>query len=155
MPPNTYGTATQLSSDNKQTTSTRSSLVSIYFTYRSIVKQLGNALIHFSTDMSFFADNPIAISALAIKVHAAYKDALNDYGHISDELMELRTLINRVAQHFKSTTISGHDFHSAQKILGCLGVLEDINTLFENFNRLASTNKRFIFTRVKLGKEDI
>ena len=60
--------------------------------------------------------------------------------------MELRTLIDRAAQHSKSTTISNDDFHYGQKILkDCQGVLEDLNSLFEKFNRLASTNKRFIF----------
>ena len=98
----------------------------------------------------------IAISQLAIKVYTAYKDAPDIYGNISDEVAGLQILIDKAEQHFKSATISSNDHRNGQKILkGCQSVLEDLNSLIEKYKSLASTNKRLVFKRVKLGMEDI
>ena len=98
----------------------------------------------------------IAISQLAIKVYTAYKDAPDIYGNISDEVAGLQILIDKAEQHFKSATISSNDHRNGQKILkGCQSVLEDLNSLIEKYKSLASTNKRLVFKRVKLGIEDI
>ena len=97
----------------------------------------------------------IAVSGLAVRVYLAYKDS-PDYRFILEDIAALRTLIDRVAQHFKSTTISDEDCHDGQRILkGCLSVLEDLNAFIEKYQRLASINKRLVFNRVKLGKNDI
>ena len=59
-------------------------------------------------------------------------------------------------KHFKSTIISSDDRHDGQKLLkGCLGVLEDLNSLFEKYMRRASTNNRISLMGVKVGGEDI
>ena len=98
----------------------------------------------------------IAISGLAFKVHAAYKSNGGDYSHISEEVEELQILIAKAAQHFKNTTISSDDHCYGRRIFkGCLGILEELNSLIEKFRSLASKNRKIIFTTVKLGKEDI
>ena len=98
----------------------------------------------------------IAISQLAIKVYTAYKDAPDIYGNIADEVAGLQVLIDRVERHFQSTTISSNDRRDGQKVLkGCQSVLEDLNSRVEKYKSLASTNKRLVFKRVKLGTEDI
>ena len=98
----------------------------------------------------------IAISGLAFKVRAAYKADGGDYSHISEEVEALQILIPKAAQHFKSTTISSGDHCYGQKVFkGCLSILADLNSLIQRFRSLASKNRRIIFTRVKLGKEDI
>ena len=98
----------------------------------------------------------ITISGLAYKVYTAYKDAPDNYRHISDEVEALQTLVDKVAEYFQSTTISSSDHDNGQKILkGCQSVLEDLNTLIEKYKSRVSTNKSVVFTRVKLGLEDI
>ena len=98
----------------------------------------------------------ITISGLAYKVYTAYKDAPDNYRHISEEAEGLKILIDKVAQYFKSTTISSNDHENGQKILkGCHSVLEDLKSLIEEYKSRSSTNKSLVFTRVKLGLEDI
>ena len=99
----------------------------------------------------------IAISGLAVKVYTAYKDAPDDYKHISEEVVALKILVDKVAQHFRSTNMSSNDRNDCQKVLeGCRSVLKDLNSLIEKYKSLASTtNKRQVFKRIKLSKEDI
>ena len=98
----------------------------------------------------------LAISGLAIKVYTAYKDAPEEYRHISEEVVALQILIDQVAQHFKSATMSSSDRLDGQNTLkGCQSVLKDLNTLIEKYKSLASSNKGLVFKRIKLGNEDI
>lgn len=93
----------------------------------------------------------IVISGLAIKVQTFYK---KDYRHIFEEVEVLRALIDRVAQHFRSTTMSSNDRQYGEKILrGCQSVLEDLNSLMEKYRRRVSTNHRLAFMRVRLGND--
>ena len=107
--------------------------------------------------LGYSVDDFIAISQLAIKVYTAYKDVPDIYGYIiADEVAELQVLIDRVEQQFKSATISNNERRDGQKVLeGCQSVLEDLNFLVEMYKIQASTNKRLVFKRVKLGMEDI
>ena len=117
----------------------------------------------YSTNMSFglVVGNFIAISALAIKVHAAYEDAGDCYKHILAELTTLRILIDKAQQHFKSTasttiTSDDHDNYHGQKLLGdCQGVLEDLDSFIGKCKRLAPSDQRPVFARLKLDNEDI
>ena len=96
----------------------------------------------------------IAISGLAIRVYTAYKDTSDDYRHISADVATLQALIEKVAQHFKGTTISSGDHQYGQKVLkGCQAVLEDLMSFIDKYNRLASIHKRLVLNRVKLGKD--
>ena len=98
----------------------------------------------------------VTISQLAVKVYTAYKDAPEDYRHISEEVEALQVLIDGAKEHFKSTTISSDNLHKGQKVLkSCHSVLRDLNSLIEEYKSLASTNKRPVFTGVKFGTEDI
>ena len=98
----------------------------------------------------------IAISQLALKVHSAYKDAPDNYRHISEEVKSLQIIINKAAKHFKGTTLSGEDRQEGQEVLkGCQSVLEDLNSLIEKYNSLSSASKHQFFTKVKLGTEDM
>lgn len=109
--------------------------------------------------------NFIAVSALTFKVYEAYKDAPDDYRHISisEDVLSLRALLDKVAHHFKATPVGSDDRPNGQKILkGCQGVLEGLYSLSEKYKRLVSTNKRLASTNkwlvlatVKLGKEDL
>ena len=102
------------------------------------------------------ARNFTAISALATKVSTNFKDALDGYGYISEEVLSLQDLIDKVAYHFKTTPLGSNYRRDSQKILeSCQSVLEDLNSLIEKYKRLASTNKRLVFMSVKFGKEDI
>lgn len=106
--------------------------------------------------MSFALGDIVTITGLAIKVHSAYKDAPDGYRHISEEVATLRSLIDKVARHFKSTNINSDDLYYGQKILkGCQGVLEDLSRLIEKHRKLASISKKLVITRVRLGQEDI
>ena len=99
--------------------------------------------------------NIIAISGLAVRVYISYKDS-PDYSFILEDIVALQALIDKVAQHFRSTNISDDDCHEGQAILkGCHSVLEDLNAFIEKYKRLASLNKSLVFNRVKLGKYDI
>lgn len=111
---------------------------------------------HLTMSFGYGVGDIIAISRLAIKVYSAYKDAPDDYKHISEEVVALQILIDKVVQHFQSTTISSHDRDNCLKaVKGCQSVLEDLNSLIEKYKSLTSTNKRLVFKRVKFGKEDI
>ena len=98
----------------------------------------------------------IAISGLAVKVYAAYKDAPDDYRHISDEVKSLEIIINKAARHFEKNTLSSNSQQEGQEVLkGCQNVLEDLNTLIEKYHSLSSANTSQVLKRVKLGTEDI
>ena len=98
----------------------------------------------------------LAISQLAAKVYTAYKDAPSCYKDVAEEVKSLQIIIKKAAQHFQSTALSDDDRQEGQEILnGCQSVLKDLDSLIENYKNLASTNKRLVFKRVKLGTEDI
>ena len=98
----------------------------------------------------------IAISKLAITVYTAYKDAPKDYQNIAEEVKSLQIMINKAAQHTKSTALSHNDLQEGQEVLrGCQSVLEDLNSLIEKWNSLSSATTSQVFKRVKLGTEDI
>ena len=98
----------------------------------------------------------IAISQLALKVHLAYKDAPDTYRHISKEVRSLQIIINKTIQHFEGTALSENDRQEGQEVLeGCQGVLEDLNSLIEEYDSLASANKHQVLKRIKLSTEDI
>ena len=99
----------------------------------------------------------IAISGLAVRVYTSYKDSdAPDHRHISEDIAALRVLIDKVASHSKSTSISNDYHHCGQKTLkACQSVLEDLNSFIEKYKRLASIDKRLVFNVVKLGKHDI
>ena len=98
----------------------------------------------------------IAISKLAMQVHAAYKDAPRDYRHISEEVSSLQIRINKAAQLFGSPTLGESNRSDGQEVLkGCQSVLEDLNSLIEKYNSIATSSKRQVFKKVQLGTEDI
>ena len=98
----------------------------------------------------------MAISGLAVKVYTAYKDAPGDYSNISDEVKSLDIIINNAAQHFRSTTFSDNKCREGQEVLrGCQKVLEDLDSLIVKYNDLASASTSRVFSRIKLGTEDI
>ena len=100
----------------------------------------------------------IAISGLAVKVYTAYKDAPDNYRHISDEVKSLQIIIDDSARHFKSTALNSDTVQKGQEVLrGCQNVLEDLNSLFEEYKRLhfGSANPIQVFNQVRLGAEDI
>lgn len=95
----------------------------------------------------------IAISQLAAKVYAAYKDAPDDCRHLSEEVLSLQIIIDRAVQHFQSTTLSDSDRQHGQKILkGCQSVLEDLNSLIDNYN---TGKTRQAFKKVMLESDDV
>ena len=97
-----------------------------------------------------------AISGLALRVYTAYKDAPDDYRNISDEVKSLHIIINRVARHFESITLSSQIQQEGKEVLeGCQNVLKDLDALIEKYNALASANTSQVFRRIKLGTEDI
>lgn len=98
----------------------------------------------------------IAISGLAIRTSIAYKDAPHDYKHISEDVAELKLLIDKVSPHFRGTTISREDKDYGEMVLkGCQSVLKDLMALIEKYKRLAGINRRLVLNGVKLGKENI
>src|SRR6266576_3738097 len=98
----------------------------------------------------------MAISGLAVQVYTAYKDAPDNYRHISDEVKSLQIIIDNAARHFKSTTLNNDSLQKGQEILkGCQNVLEDLNSLIEEYNCLSSPNKGQVLKRIKLSGEDI
>lgn len=98
----------------------------------------------------------IVISDLAMRVHITYKDTPNCYKHISEEVAVLRTLIEKVAQHFKRSAISKNDCHEGQKVLeGCQSVLKDLYSLMEKYKSRASTHKGLPFLGAKFGEDNI
>ena len=95
----------------------------------------------------------IAISRLAEKVHTAYKDAPKNYKHISEEVVALQLLIDKVVQHVKSTPISNNDHHDGLKVLkDCQGLLEDLNSLIEKYEIIRYSRDARVFERDYLGK---
>ena len=94
------------------------------------------------------------ISKLAATVHTAYKGAPIDYKYVAEEVDSLQSIINKVAQHF--TALGDNDRQKGQEVLkGCQSILEDLNSLIQMYNRLASINTSQVFQRVKLGADDI
>ena len=98
----------------------------------------------------------LAISGLAVQVYSAYKDAPEDYKHISEEVRSLQAIVDEAVKYYEDTVLSGSKRQEGQEALqGCQSVLEDLNSLIEKYRSLASTNKKQVFKRVKLGTEDI
>lgn len=95
----------------------------------------------------------IALSGLAIRVNAAYKNGPDNCRHISEEVVVLQVLIGKAAEKLKSTNISNYDRHDGQKVLkGCQRVLENLYSVIEKYKRLASM-KPLVFTGAKLGND--
>ena len=93
--------------------------------------------------------NFIAISSLASRVYAAYKDDIDDQGYISNEVAALQTLIDRAAQHFEITpTGSEGRLHGQNILIACQSVLEGLDSFPRKYKSLSSTTKR----QVILGK---
>ena len=79
--------------------------------------------------------NIVAISQLAERVYATYKDAQGDFRHISEEIMPLQAIINMAVQHFERATFSDNDRQLGQEVLkGCHSILEDLNSLVEKLS---------------------
>ena len=98
----------------------------------------------------------IAIAGLAIRVSIDYKDAPDAYRHISEEVAMLKVLVDKVAPHFKGTTISQEDHHYGEMVLkDCQSVLEGLDSFIRKYRRLASINQRLVLNRIKFGTEDI
>ena len=96
------------------------------------------------------------ITTLAVKVYTAYKDAPDNYRHISNEVESLQILINRAVRHIEGPMLSDSDQAEGRNVLkGCQGILLDLNSLIEEYNSLASTNPGQVFRRVEFGGEDI
>ena len=100
--------------------------------------------------------NIVSISGLAVKVYTAYKDAPDDYRHISGEVESLQIIINKAARYFEGTTLDSNSQQEGQKVLkGCQSVLEGLNCLIEKYNSLASPGTSQVLQRIKLGTEDV
>ena len=98
----------------------------------------------------------IAVSRLAVKVYTAYKDAPDDYRNISDEARSLHIVIDKALRHFESAALSNSIRQEGQEVLkGCENVLEDLDSLIEKYQSLASVSTSQVLQRVKLGTEDI
>ena len=96
--------------------------------------------------------NFIAISSLALRVYRAYKDDIDDQGYISNEVAALRILIEKTAQHFKTTPVGSHGHPYGQNVLiRCQSVLEDLDSFSRKYQHLPSTIKRQII----LSKKEI
>ena len=107
------------------------------------VTQLWSILIHSVQDIRYFKihypimstlvwgmGDTIAISQLAVKVYAAYKDAPDDCRHISEEVMPLQLIIYNAVRYLESTTLSGNDRQLGQKALkSCHSMLEGLDSL--------------------------
>ena len=127
--------------------------------------KLGNQTIYpIYSAMSFGygVGDVMAVSRLALKVIIAYKDAPGDYRNISDEVESLHIIIKKAAQHFESTSLGDDSRQEGQKVLkGCQNVLEDLDTLIEKYNSLASasasasTSTSQVLQRMKLGASQV
>ena len=90
----------------------------------------------------------IAIAGLAVRVSIACKDAPDAHRHISEEVAALKLLVDKLAPHVKSTSISSDDHHYGQRVLrDCKGVLEDLDRFIEKYRRLESINKNLGLNR--------
>ena len=100
-------------------------------------------------------ESVVALSQLAAKVYAAYKDAPDDSRQISEEVMSLQVLIDMAGQYFQRTTFGdntrqlGHEVYKS-----CYSVLEDLGSLIEKYHSLSSVSISQSLNRVKLGEED-
>ena len=98
----------------------------------------------------------IAISKLAAKVNAAYKDAPEDYRHISEDVMSLQTILTMVIQHFESTTFGDNHWQECQEVLkSCESVLEDLNSLIVKYNILACVQTNEVVKKINPTAEGI
>ena len=98
----------------------------------------------------------LTISGLAAQVYSAYKDAPDDYKHISMEVKSLQAIVDEARKYFDNTILSNSKRQEGKEALqGCQSVLEDLNSLIEKYKSLDSANRMQIFKRVKLGTEDI
>ena len=95
----------------------------------------------------------IAISSLTVRVQTTYQDAIHDKGYISDEAAALRVLIDRAAQHFKTTPISSDDDrpYAQNLLIRCQSVLEHLDYFARKYKGLPPTTKR----QVILSKKEI
>lgn len=86
----------------------------------------------------------------------ACQGAPNEYRHGSSEFWTFQIIINKAAQHFKSLTLSSSNRQEGQGLLkDCQNVLQDLNSLIERYNNLASANTTQVLKRGKLGTEEI
>ena len=98
----------------------------------------------------------IAISRLAVRVCTAYRDAPEDYKHISNEVKSLQILIDKAAPYFNSATMNNNSQQEGQQALqGCKDVLEGLNSIIEKYNSSGPSRTSQVLGRIRLGTEDI
>ena len=98
----------------------------------------------------------IAVSQLAMKVYTVYKDAPDEYRHISEEVRSLQIIIDGAIHYFKGGTLSDNKQREGQEVLqGCQSVLEELESLIEKYQSIASGKKWQFFKKVKFGNYDI
>ena len=98
----------------------------------------------------------ITLSGLAVQVYTAYKDAPDEYKHISNEVKSLQILIDKAVPYCKSTSLNNNSRQEGQQALkGCNDVLEDLNSLIEKYNSSGSSRTSQVLKRIRLGTEDI
>ena len=108
-----------------------------------------------STMFGWGVGDILAISQLAMKVSAAYKDAPNEYRHLSEEVLSLQIVIDRAVQYFQSTTLSDKEQQDGQSVLkGCQSLLKDLDSLIDDYTS-GKGKTRQAFKKVMLGSDDI
>ena len=98
----------------------------------------------------------VAISRLAGQVYTAYRDAPDNYKHISDDIKSLQNLIDKAAPYFNSTSLNNNSRQEGEQALrGCKDVLEGLNSRIERYNSSGSSRTSQVLRRLSLGTEDI
>ena len=98
----------------------------------------------------------ITLSGLAVQVYTAYKDAPDEYKHISNEVKSLQILIDKAVPYCKSTSLDNNSRQEGQQALkGCNDVLEGLNSLIKKYNSSGSSRTSQVLKRIRLGTEDI
>lgn len=73
--------------------------------------------------------NMMVVSRLAANVYVACQDNLDDFRHISEEVLSLQAIVNMAVPYFE-TPLSDNDQQLGQEILkGCQSALEDSSSL--------------------------
>lgn len=105
--------------------------------------------------MSFGVDF-IEISTLAARVYTCYKDALDEYIYISEDVRSLQIIIDGAKHYFEDSALSGNKRLEARKVLqGCQRVLLELDCLVMRYQNIAILKRWQFLKRVKFGSTNI
>ena len=103
----------------------------------------------------------IAVGTLALRLYVSYRDGPSEYRELTRELLSLHTTLDQLRTDMEDpdsilARCTPRKLAKLKDIVGrCHEALEELDTIYEKYNRLEGAKKKISWKRLKFGKENI